>query len=162
MATELMERIVIKYLDDNGIRHYTGDDFVEVIFTHDLGYVRVVIVNPQGDWPPMLAFIVQDMATFPEERKPYAATMCNEFNRRAFGKFAIDEDGRLMYCLELPVTAGSRPEDVGMAFDAAISTASDFHPAIMRIRWADASVEDEAARFDREDGGGGAEQPEPK
>lgn len=80
-----------------------------------------------------------------------------EFSRRAFGKFAIDEDGRLMYCLELPVTAGSRPEDVELALDVAVSTASDFLPAIMSALWANASVEDALARLDLDGGGGAAE-----
>ena len=151
MATELLERLVIKYLDDNDFHYYAGGDFAEVVFAHELkAHVRVVIVDQESS-PPLLEFVVQDIAKFPEARKPYAATMCNEFNRRAPGKFTIDEDGDVLYSFDLPVTAASRPEDVELALDIAVSTVNAFLPAIMAALWANASIEDALARLELDD-----------
>ena len=151
MASDLLESLVIKYLDDNAFHYSARDGFVEAVFSHDLkSHVRVVIVDQESS-PPFLSFIVKDIARFPEARKAYAATMCNEFSRRAVGKFVIDEDGGVLYSFDLPVTAGSRPEDVELALDVAVSTVNDFMPAIMAALWANASVEDALARLDLDD-----------
>ncbi len=142
MVTELLERIVIPCLDEHYVMICSTlrRDVVEIGLSTDEGDYRVRIADLELE-EPLLQFGVAPVARFPENRAAYALTMCNKINRLAVGKFAVDEDGDVIYTLECPISHSAQPDDVWRMLTFVRTNVSKFYPVIMAVRWTDATVE---------------------
>ncbi len=153
MVTELLERIVIRCLDEHSLTYsILRHNVVEIGLSTDEGNYRALIADHEFE-EPLLQFGVTPVARFPENQVAYALIMCNKINRLAVGKFAVHEDGAVCYYLEYPISDSAQPDDVLRMLSFATKTLDKFYPAIMTVRWANATVEQALERQD--DGGPG-------
>ncbi len=151
MATELLERIIIRHFDEQSVTYSTlRHDVVEIRLPPSIGGYHLQIVDHEFS-EPLIEFGVTYMVRFPENQVPYALTMCNKINRLAVGKFSVGEDGDVSYSLDWPVSDSAQPDDVRRMLTFVTMIVSKFYPVIMRVRWANATVEQ---ALERQDNGG--------
>lgn len=160
MATELLERTVIKMFDDDDVVYdCVSDDCVEMIMPTEDSLVRIHVLDHEIE-PPMLTIRMVDFVRFPEAAQDYALTVCNALNRKGIGKFVLDEFGDMSFRLDFPTVDSAGPSEFRHAMILAVSWFSKMYPVVMKVRWADMTV-DEALEFaeppddDEEDGGEG-------
>ena len=67
--------------------------------------------------------------------------MCNVLSGRVFGKFIIDEYMDVTYSLDCPFADTAGPSDFASAFFLAVNSVAMFYPQIMRVRWANRTIE---------------------
>ena len=147
MATELLERTVIKMFDDDDVVYdCVSDDCVEMIMPTEDSLVRIHVLDHEIE-PPMLTIRMVDFVRFPEDRKNDALDICNTLNHRGIGKFILDKYGDVSFRLDLPVADSVGADEFRNAMMLAVSWFVKMYPAVMKARWAGANVEDELERM---------------
>ena len=141
MTSELLKRAVIPYLDeinypfsaeDHTVRFYLSIEEVPI-------YVGVWDLRKKT---PTLCLQIPCIVKFPPEQEMVGMRLVNRLNRFGVGKFVLLDDRSLFYRHYTYV------DDIGCteAFKGALrSTAFEInkaYPAIMRVRWANLSVDD--------------------
>ena len=149
MATEALERTVIRMFDDDSLRYSVlRDDLVEIYFpTDEAGMVRIEIIDHENG---CITIRVRDFVRFSEESGAYGAEVCNRLNNKAYGKFVFDEHRDVSYYLDFPVSDTAGPSEFREAMVFAMSTFTWMYPVVMTVRWANATVEQ---AFERQESG---------
>ena len=165
MATELMERTVIRMFDDDDVVYERlGDDCVEMIMPTRDSLVRLQVLDQEIE-PPLLTIRMVDFVRFPKDARDFAVSVCNELNLKGIGKFVIDDYGDVSFRLDFPTIETAGPEEFRHGMILAVSWFSKMYPVVMKVRWADMTVEqaidavegnEDEDGEDDEDGGGGS------
>ena len=160
MATELLERTVVRMFEDDSVIFETlADDLIQVTLPTEDTLVQIQVLDHEIE-PPMLTIRMVDFVRFPEAAQDYALSVCNALNRKGIGKFVLDEFGDMSFRLDFPTVDSAGPSEFRHAMILAVSWFSKMYPVVMKVRWADMTV-DEALEFaeppddDEEDGGEG-------
>ena len=141
MATELLERTVIRMFDDDDVVYERlGDDCVEMIMPTRDSLVRLQVLDQEIE-PPLLTIRVVDFVRFPEDGRDFAVSVCNELNLKGIGKFVVDGYGDMSFRLDFPTAETAGPEEFRRAMILAVSWFSKMYPVVMKVRWADMTVE---------------------
>ena len=116
MATELMERLIIRNLAETDADYSVlSDNSVALELTNDaVGTIQVVIADRGIMGLELLYVSAVRIASFPESGtpRPVVLEICNELNLRRPGKFMVDGDGIISYCLDWVVVSSAKSEDV--------------------------------------------------
>lgn len=159
MATELLERTVIRMFDDDDVVYeQIDDDCVELIMPTRDSLIRMQVYDREIE-PPMLTIRVVDFVRFTEDKRDFAFSMCNELNMKGIGKFVMDKYGDVSFRMDYPATDASGPDEFRHTMILAVSWFSQIYPVVMKMRWADMSFEealktvDGKGDEDDEDGG---------
>lgn len=116
MATELLERLVIRNLAETDADYSVlSDNSVAVELTNGaVGTIQVVIADRGVMGLELLYVSAVRIASFPETGTPRSVVLeiCNELNLRRPGKFLVDGDGIISYCLDWVVVNSAKSEDV--------------------------------------------------
>ena len=150
MATELLERTAVQTFNDNNMTFDVArDDLVRIVMPLTSGDVvgTFEILDHENG---ILTIRARDFVRFSEGQEGYANEMCNKLNAQAFGAFFIDEYRDVSYNLDFPTTENTGPDEFLAAFVTALASFDRFYPAIMTVRWANATIEQ---ALERREGG---------
>ena len=141
MATELMERMVIRRFDEIALDYSVlRDDIVVVELPSEAaGTIQVVISDQEETMGvDMLNAVVLGIVKFPESQMRRALDLCNALNLRPIGKFIVDNEGLVSYWLDWPVPKSAEPEDVSLMLWLLVGTIDARYSDIMEARWGSA------------------------
>ena len=142
MATELLERTVIRMFDDDDVVYERiDDDCVEMIMPTRDSLVRLQVLDREIE-PPMLTIRVVDFVRFTDDKRDFAISMCNELNLKGIGKFVMDKYGDVSFRMDYPAMDTSGPDEFRHTMILAVSWFSQIYPVVMKMRWADMSFEE--------------------
>lgn len=153
MATELLERMVIRYFDEFSVDYQVlANRAVKLVLPSKAaaGGMEVVIADQEISGAGLFAVMTR-ITKFTESQAPRALDMCNAVNRGAVGKFTIDEDGEVIYCLNWPVTDSAEPKDVRLMLTFLAHMVDRYYPPFMAIRWGKVTVKDALEEFIQEE-----------
>lgn len=155
-TTELLERTVVRMFEDDSVVFETlANDLVQVTLPTEDALVQIQVLDHEIE-PPMLTIRMVDFVRFPEDARDYALTVCNALNRKGIGKFVLDEFGDMSFRLDFPTVDSAGPSEFRHAMILAVSWFSKIYPVVMKVRWADMTVDEalEAAEAaeDEDDG----------
>ena len=146
MVSELLNRTAIKWFEEESWYYdVVSDDIVTIRMplSHDIGVHEVQIIdhgNRNGEVGP-LSISVSEFVRFADGQRSTAEAMCNTLSRRVFGKFVVDEFVDVTYSLNCPFADTAGPSDFASAFFLAVNPVALFYPQIMRVRWANRTIE---------------------
>ena len=141
MTTELLKRAVIPYLtelnypfsaEDRTVRFYLSIEEVPM-------YVGVWDLKSKSS---TLCVQVPCIVKFPPEQDVVGLRLTNRLNRFSFGKFILFKDRSLFYRHYTYVDDAGGVEAFKSALRNTAYEVNKAYPAIMRVRWANLSIDD--------------------
>ena len=140
MTTDLLDRLVVPFLEEHEFNYSAEDDTITFNFRHD-GVPMHISVTGAGIDTPILTIAIVDIVEFPAEQQMIAVKLANSLNLRRLGKFMLTGDRRLLYALETCVRDTTGTGTFKDIFELAVITVAREYPALMMARWSKRSVD---------------------
>ena len=140
MTTDLLDRLVVPFLEEHEFNYSAEDDTITFNFRHD-GVPMHISVTDAGTETPILSIAIVDIVEFPAEQMMIAEQLANRLNLRRLGKFMVTGDRRLLYALETCARDTTGTGTFKDIFELAVLTVAREYPALMMARWSKRSVE---------------------
>lgn len=161
MATELLERTVVPLLEEDGISHIeiAANELLAISWNKWDGRVDFTIKHMEN--MPESTIVIQALGfvKFPNERRESAIAMCVDLTRVFVGKFFVDNEGYVSSALDCVMPDSAGPDEFRPAFEMAMTVFVTLRPVVMRVRWANETLEEALQAVERseseseEDGG---------